>query len=1034
MSFRLSIQTEVNWDRMIAEYSIDTGATWQKLGVLNDPAGINWYGGAYANAAGSNIAPDCWDNVTAIAKGFPGDGSGANPPPAWTSNGDCLADDPGGTGPTGYVLVALDLAGHPVLGKSYVRFRFSAFTDGSTHGDGWAIDDFVIGAGPSSTPADYSGKVYDDMDGDGSFGGGDVALSGVTVTMTYYGGAHSTAVTNGSGDYVFDNLTPANSDMYFPGEYNATTALPGVNTDAPSTTVYTGDGTPSSGNNLGYYVGSISGKKYNDKNNNGTLDGGEVGLAGWMIELHADSCNGALIDSAVTDANGVYTINVLPGTYYVNERNQSGYRQTEPDPNCVTVTTSGLSGSGTAIVTGVNFGNYALGTFTIQKFVDLNGDGIADLGDVTAMGLGSIAIFDIKKNGSHLFYDTLGNGTGSVIHQNVDTGNYSVQEIATSPLWIRTFPVSDTYNFTIDTSGSLRTFKFMNYKLSSVSGTKWDDLNGNGVKDTLEPGLSGWTISMSGTMLGAASTVTDVDGNYTIDSIGGGNHTQSEVLQSGWTQTAPVGGTYSYTGGGTLFSGSVVTGKNFGNFKNICISGTKYRDRNGDGDRDAGEEGLSGWKINITGTGGGSVTTDSLGNYSLCGVSTGSHTVTEVGQAGWTLTDPIGGSYVIAAVSGTDATARNFGNFQSSDSTTKYRTFGNIDWVTFAQVTKIIKPPKVGKPATFPNLATLVNDYILQMLKVTDALRVGQLVPLTKKPYLQAKGYKEVMETFWKKGNVHTKTITRPFDINNKGKLMEKRLKALPSTVQNNGLAKELLALAVNIALSDKGKTTPGLGELIYDDGATEDDGTFCPGFPLNGHTLREILAIANNLMTNYSGVSSLCYTRLMEVVSASNNAFSCGAAVCGGASAFTYDTAAWVAGTKLHITGGFPVIAVSFLQANPGAEPYIVPDGGPIATVPDQYSLYQNYPNPFNPTTSIEFDLPQDAFVTLKIFNVLGQEVATLLNHEGLSAGSEGVDFDASMLPSGVYFYRIVAEGVNDDGQITGQTFTQVKKMMLMK
>jgi hypothetical protein len=264
---------------------------------------------------------------------------------------------------------------------------------------------------------------------------------------------------------------------------------------------------------------------------------------------------------------------------------------------------------------------------------------------------------------------------------------------------------------------------------------------------------------------------------------------------------------------------------------------------------------------------------------------------------------------------------------------------------------------------------------------------------------------------------------------------MEKRFKSIPSTIQNNGLAKDLLALAVNIALSDKGKTTPGYGDLIYDDGVTEDDGTYCPGFPLNGHTLREILAIASNLMTNWSGVPPQCYARLMDVVSAANNAFSCGAAVCGSATPFTYDTALWVNGVtpKLHVTGGYNVAGISFLKANPGVPPVIIPDGD-VATVPDNYSLYQNYPNPFNPTTSIEFDLPEDAFVTLKIYNVLGQEVATLLNHEGLSAGSEGVDFDASILPSGVYFYRIVAEGVNDDGQVTGQTFTQVKKMMLMK
>ena len=71
---------------------------------------------------------------------------------------------------------------------------------------------------------------------------------------------------------------------------------------------------------------------------------------------------------------------------------------------------------------------------------------------------------------------------------------------------------------------------------------------------------------------------------------------------------------------------------------------------------------------------------------------------------------------------------------------------------------------------------------------------------------------------------------------------------------------------------------------------------------------------------------------------------------------------------------------------------------------------------------------------MTLKIYNVLGQEMKTLYDHEALDAGSQSIDFDASTLPSGVYFYRVVAQQVNDDGLQTGQYFTSTKKMMLLK
>ncbi|MCR4439946.1 MAG: T9SS type A sorting domain-containing protein [bacterium] len=85
-------------------------------------------------------------------------------------------------------------------------------------------------------------------------------------------------------------------------------------------------------------------------------------------------------------------------------------------------------------------------------------------------------------------------------------------------------------------------------------------------------------------------------------------------------------------------------------------------------------------------------------------------------------------------------------------------------------------------------------------------------------------------------------------------------------------------------------------------------------------------------------------------------------------------------------------------------------------------YSLQQNYPNPFNPTTTIRFSLPQRSQVTLKVFDVLGKEVAALANGE-LNAGEHSVVYDAKGLPSGVYFYRLQAG-----------SFVQQRKMEMIK
>ncbi|MDP2209377.1 MAG: T9SS type A sorting domain-containing protein, partial [Bacteroidota bacterium] len=89
---------------------------------------------------------------------------------------------------------------------------------------------------------------------------------------------------------------------------------------------------------------------------------------------------------------------------------------------------------------------------------------------------------------------------------------------------------------------------------------------------------------------------------------------------------------------------------------------------------------------------------------------------------------------------------------------------------------------------------------------------------------------------------------------------------------------------------------------------------------------------------------------------------------------------------------------------------------------IPEKFALNQNYPNPFNPTTTIQFDLPKASFVTLKVYNVLGQEVAILVN-EKREAGRYEVEFNASALSSSVYFYRLVAGD-----------FMAVKKFILMK
>ena len=89
---------------------------------------------------------------------------------------------------------------------------------------------------------------------------------------------------------------------------------------------------------------------------------------------------------------------------------------------------------------------------------------------------------------------------------------------------------------------------------------------------------------------------------------------------------------------------------------------------------------------------------------------------------------------------------------------------------------------------------------------------------------------------------------------------------------------------------------------------------------------------------------------------------------------------------------------------------------------IPGEFSLNQNYPNPFNPSTIIHFSIPEESFVTLMVFNTLGEEITTLIN-ENIIAGNYEVEFYVTALPSGIYFYRLQAV-----------SFFETKKMVFMK
>ena len=142
-----------------------------------------------------------------------------------------------------------------------------------------------------------------------------------------------------------------------------------------------------------------------------------------------------------------------------------------------------------------------------------------------------------------------------------------------------------------------------------------------------------------------------------------------------------------------------------------------------------------------------------------------------------------------------------------------------------------------------------------------------------------------------------------------------------------------------------------------------------------------------------------------------------------------------WTTGSFTGADNSDNAWSIFFVDANNG---WFTSDGGKIGhttngsatgvregtanLTPQQFLMFQNYPNPFNPATAIQYQLPRNCFVTLKVYTLLGKEIATLVNKE-LPAGSYTAEWNASALASGIYFYRLQAGN-----------FVETKKLILLK
>jgi len=749
--------------------------------------------------------------------------------------------------------------------------------------------------------------------------------------------------------------------------------------------------------------GQITGTVFNDLNGDSawnqleepTLSGWEI-IATKGIDEQRDTTDNAgnyLLIFAVEDT-GTWTINIASQASWIMLSPASGNYILEVSDD---------------VIANQNFGMYQFGSISGISFKDNNGNGIQD---VSENGLQNLKMYISGSLNDSVLTDENGNYS----FDSLLAGTYTIsQELLAS--WIQLTPVSpENYSVEISSGTTASNKHFGNFQYGSISGMIFLDADANGTKDVGELGIENWEMKLDSAS--TDSTLSDANGNYLFNSLLAGNYVVSAKLQEGWSQTFPASpSSYSLT----VSSGTTFSGKDFGVFQSSSISGMKFFDGNANGSKEEGENGIANWKILLTGDKTDSALTDANGNYTFGSLLAGNYTVSEVNQDGWQQTMPaFPGTYTVSLVTGEQATGKDFGNFTD---TLKLRTFNfSVDLSKKATKLKFSKDSVLKES---PNLATAVEAVFSKIGKSgATFLGIPQTDAALAKQYAWI-FYKKAMD-FGKLFTSRHRGLAMPLDslrTSTKTIKLSKAIKADRKKFDNVGIEQGVL-FNLNLKASELGVTPTGLGSLLLD------TNVIVAGRSLQDSSLAYIGTLFDSVMTypqEYEITNTFEYVKLSifadSILRHFNNAFSQELAD----SNYRIDTNGVIVGKNpyaLYLKGVRLTGEVNLLKRGVGKSASANSVFG-SGDVPENFSLKQNYPNPFNPFTVIRYSLIANSRVTLKIYNVVGQEVATVLNSTMLDKGEHEIQFDASNLSSGVYFYRIsINNGEN----------SAMKKMMLLK
>jgi len=403
--------------------------------------------------------------------------------------------------------------------------------------------------------------------------------------------------------------------------------------------------------------GKLKIKEFNDLNGNGVQDPGEPGLPGWTFTINTPKPT----LSGPTNSKGIVTVDLLAGAYTVTETPQTGWTQTKPaggSPQGVTVSFGKTAN--------ISFGDHQIsgpGTVCVKKFNDLNGNGIRDTDE---------------RFMAWPFTITNSNGVATAFRSAVaerdcfstSAGNYTIAETP-QPGWTQTTPTPVGPRTVTVTAGQTTTVIFGNHQgglTGSLCIAEFDDLNGNGVRESSEPLLSGWVITVVGANGSPITTTTSANKNCLLN-LPVGSYTVTETPQPGWTQTTPtpVGPRIVTVTAGQATT--VIFGNHQGGLTgSLCIA--EFADLNNDGVWSSNEPPLSGWVITVVDRNGKPVsgspitTTTSTNKNCLFNLPVASYTVTETPQPGWTQTAPLPLGPRTVTVTVGQTTTVIFGNHQ----------------------------------------------------------------------------------------------------------------------------------------------------------------------------------------------------------------------------------------------------------------------------------------------------------------------------------------------------------------------------------